>query len=237
MWYVVVFSSLAALTSLVGGVILTLPKNYKKIAKYAAAFAAGALLAAVGLDLLPHIGHDNGHLPYFLMVGGVLIFFFLELILNHAGKKKHVAALVVISDTVHNVVDGIVIAAGFLVSVPSGIAVTLAVMAHEIPQEIGDFGLMMHHGMSRKRTIIINIASALATIMAAIVFFAIGSQGELETTYMMGLASGFFLYLALHAMQEIYHSGNKKTIWIKAGFLLLGLVMVGLAIELLKYGH
>lgn len=234
----ILFSTAAALLPLIGGIILTLQKNSKAIAGYAATFAAGALLATVAFDLLPHMSHgshENGHLPFAFMLVGILLFFVMELVLNHLGKRKHMAMLIVVSDTIHNIIDGAVIAAGFLVSVPSGIVVALTVIAHELPQEVGDAGLLLHHGVSRKRTIILNIVSALFTVAAAALFFAAGSQNEISTDWLLGLASGFFLYIAFHVLLEIHHADSRKEIWKKAGFLFGGLVIVWLVIELL--GH
>jgi zinc and cadmium transporter len=238
MLYVIIFSTAAALLSLVGGIVLTLQKNSKAIAGYAAAFAAGALLSTVAFDLLPHMSHDahdEGHLPFLFILVGILLFFVIELITNHLGKGKHMAVMVIISDTIHNIIDGAVIAAGFLISVPSGIVVTLTVAAHELPQEVGDAGLLLHHGVSRKRTILLNVVSALFTVAAAALFFAFGGQSEMSTAWLLGLASGFFLYIAFHVLLEIHHADDRKTIWRKAGCLFAGLVIVWLLIELL--GH
>ena len=238
MFYVIVFSAVAALLPLVGGIILMLQKNSKMIAGYAAAFAAGALLSTVAFDLLPHLSHDShgeDHLPFLFILVGILLFFVIELVTNHLGKGKHMAAMIIISDTIHNIIDGAVIAAGFLISVPSGIVVTLTVVAHELPQEVGDAGLLLHHGVSRKRTITLNVISALFTVVAAALFFAFGEQNEISTAWLLGLASGFFLYIAFHVLLEIHHADDRKTIWRKAGFLFAGLIIVWLLVELL--GH
>ncbi|MDR0979661.1 MAG: ZIP family metal transporter [Candidatus Nomurabacteria bacterium] len=236
MIYVVVFSAAAALLSLVGGVILMMRKDCKRLAGYAAAFAAGALLATVAFDLLPHLAHeahDEGDWPFAFVLVGILLFFVIELVLNHLGKGKHLAAMVVIGDTVHNIIDGAVIAAGFLVSVPSGIIVVLTVIAHELPQEVGDAGLLLHSGVGRKKTILLNVVSALFTVAAAAVAFAFGSDGELSASWLLGLASGFFLYIAFHVLLEIHHADSRKTIWQKTGWLFAGLVIVALTIMLL----
>ena len=237
----IIFAAAAAVLSLVGGVVLTMQKDYKKLAGWAAAFAAGALLATVALDLLPHIahgsehGHDEGHMPFVFLLVGILLFFMVELILNHTIKKKSIVPLVVIGDILHNIIDGAVIAAGFLISVPSGIIVTLTVVAHELPHEVGDFGLMLHNGVNRKKTIFINAVNALFVVAAAALFFGLGDQNRISTSWLLGLAAGFFLYVAFHVILEIHHSEDKKTIWKKTGYLFAGLFIVGLIIELI--GH
>ena len=232
---VILCAVIAGVLSLVGGIILVAQKNAEKLAGYAAAFAAGALLATVAFDLLPHIGHEEGHEPFLLVLAGILVFFLLELILNHTSKEKRMAPLIVISDFIHNIIDGAVIAAGFLISVPTGVLMTLTVVAHEVPHEVGDFGLLLHHGVSRKRTLLFNALSAACMVVAAGLFFAFGEQNAISTSWLLGLASGFFLYVAFHVLLDIHHAGSRKAIWAKTGFMFGGLIIVGLIIEIL--GH
>ena len=155
LWQVFVFSLIGGVISLIGGLLLLSSKqNAHKLALYATPFAAGALLAAAFIDLLPEAAHMGSFdVALYATLGGILLFFMLERFLrwfHHHHEHEHDAStkqtdpkvpLIVIGDTVHNFIDGIAIAAGFLVDPTTGLIVTLAVAAHEIPQEIGDFGL------------------------------------------------------------------------------------------------
>jgi len=155
--YVIFFSLIGGLFSLVGGVILLANKGVaQKIGYYATPFAAGALLGAAFFDLLPEgLEMNDGNSIFYWVVVGIIIFFLLEHYLHwfhhhhdhtDSKNKKATAPLIIIGDTMHNFIDGIVIGAAFLVNIPAGIATTLAVAAHEIPQEIGDFGVLLKRG-------------------------------------------------------------------------------------------
>jgi len=150
------------LFSLIGGVILLAHKKSATLAEYATAFAAGALLTSALIDMLPEALADSSdiHLVSLFVLAGILVFFLLELFLGwfhrHGSRDRSssdpVVPLIVLGDTIHNFIDGVAIAAGFLVSPASGIIITLAVAAHEIPQEVGDFGLLLHKGVAKKKS-------------------------------------------------------------------------------------
>ena len=139
------------------------------------------------------------------------------------------ASLIIIGDTVHNFIDGIAIAAGFLVSPSTGMVVTLAVAAHEIPQEIGDFGLLLRKGMSRQKVILANVLSALATTIAAIVFFQLGQSYEVSLEIVLGLVAGFFIYIAVSDIIPSIHQREEKVLagW-QSAMLLIGAITVSL---------
>ena len=149
-----------------------------KISHFLASFAAGTLSGTAFFDLLPEAAHEAEHhgTDIFLWtLIGILIFFFIERFIHwfhhhedfhsHNDEKKSTLPLIIIGDTVHNFIDGVVIAATFMISIPLGIATTFAVAAHEIPQEIGDFGLMLHKGLSKKRIIWVNILVLLPHLL------------------------------------------------------------------------
>ena len=201
-------------------------------------FAAGALLAAAFIDLLPesaHTGSVETALTYTLV--GILGFFFLERFLHwfhhhHEHEDKSVdptASLIIIGDTMHNSIDGIAIAAGFLVSTETGIVVTLAVAAHEIPQEIGDFGLLLKKGLSRSKVLLVNAVSALATTVAAVIFFKLGQSVDVPLDIILGLVAGFFIYIAASdIIPSIHQSEAKKLAGWQSALLLVGAITVGL---------
>lgn len=246
MLLVIIFSLIGGLFSLIGGVFLLRKKNTaKKLAKYATPFAAGALLAAVFLDLLPEgIAESTATTVLTSALIGLLLFFYLERFLRwfhhhheHEGAdvaKQSSKSLIIVGDTLHNALDGVAIASAFLVSVPAGIITTIAVAAHEIPQEIGDFGLLLSKGMSRKNVLIVNIFSALATTVFAIVTYALGSTDALPIGAMLGLSAGFLLYIASSDIIPSIHDqvADDKIFDVRPFLLLLGVITVFVAIKI-----
>ncbi len=242
--YVLVFSLLGGVVSLLGGIFLIRKQSTAQaMAKYATPFAAGALLAAVFLDLL-HEGIQITE-PYNVLLAaliGVVIFFFAERFLHwfhhhhvHADSKTDPSSsLVIVGDTMHNILDGVAIAASFLISVPTGIVTTIAVAAHEIPQEIGDFGLLLNKGLSRKKVLVVNILSALATTVAAVLTYLLGNSEILPLGVLLGLSAGFLLYIAMSdIIPDIHESTPKKKLldW-QPLMLLFGVVFVAITINL-----
>lgn len=239
--YVITFSLLGGLISLIGGVLLLLKKvSGDTLMTYATPFAAGALLAAVFLDLLPEamVETDTRRVLFAALVG-LLVFFMAERFLHwfhhhhqheHSDPSKN---LIIIGDIVHNALDGIAIAAAFLISVPTGIVTTVAIAAHEIPQEIGDFGLLLAKGMARGKVLLVNVLSALATVATAVTTYALGSQESLPVGILMGVSAGFLLYVATSdIIPEIHErSVGDKLLGVQPVLLILGVIIVGLSIS------
>lgn len=246
MFLVIVFSLIGGLFSLIGGIwLLRSKKSAKTLAKYATPFAAGALLAAVFLDLLPEgIAQSTSTTVLTAALIGLLLFFYFERFLrwfHHHHEHEGVDAanessksLIILGDTLHNALDGVVIASAFLVSVPVGIVTTIAVAAHEIPQEIGDFGLLLSKGMSRRNVLLANIASALATTVFAIITYALGSADKLPVGALLGLSAGFLLYIAASDIIPSIHEEvkNDKIFDIRPILLLVGVIVVGVFIQI-----
>mgnify|MGYP001615646594 FL=1 len=196
-----------SLISFVG--VLALAINAKKLNKiilYLVSFAAGALLGDVFIHLIPELIETNSFTlqTSFLALGGIVIFFTLEKIIHwrhcHMPQtKKHIHPFAVnnlIGDGVHNFLDGLIIGASYLVNIPLGIATTVAVIFHEIPQEVGDFGVLLHGGFSKKKALLFNFFSALAAIVGGI--FAVIATGMTPkiAEYVIPLAIGGFIYIA-----------------------------------------
>lgn len=241
--YIIVFSLLGGVVSLIGGLILLSNKQAaKNLARYATPFAGGALLAAVFLDLLPE-GIDVGDSKQVLLAAliGIVTFFLAEGFLHwfhhhheHEDKKDPKVWLIVAGDTLHNALDGVAIAASFLVSIPTGVVTTIAVAAHEIPQEIGDFGLLLGKGMRRKEVLLVNVLSALATTLAAVVTYVVGSERGLPLGVLLGLSAGFLLYIATSdVIPTIHQKAARKNLFdIQAVLLIAGVLVVGFATSL-----
>lgn len=250
--YIIIFSLIGGLFSLVGGVLLLSNKKIAiGLAKYATPFAGGALLAAVFLDLLKE-GVHNGAAETVLLaaLSGIVIFFLAEGFLQwfhhhheHDDKSDPRKWLIIVGDTLHNALDGVAIAASFLISVPTGIVTTVAVAAHEIPQEVGDFGLLLRKGMRRRNVLIVNMVSALSTLVAAVVTFWLGDQEILPIGAMLGLSAGFLLYIAMSDIIPTIHATKFKprVFDVQAALLLLGIITVGvitsLAHQYIDVGH
>lgn len=224
---------------MIGGVwLLRSKKSARQLAKYATPFAGGALLAAVFLDLLKE-GVEIGDAETVLLAAliGMVVFFLAEGFLtwfhhhhSHDDKKDPATWLIIVGDTVHNALDGVAIAAAFLVSVPTGIVTTIAVAAHEIPQEIGDFGLLLSKGMRRRNVLLVNLMSALATVFFAVLTYLIGSEDGLPVGALLGLSAGFLLYIAASdVIPSIHENHTKKRMFdVQALLLLAGVLSVGI---------
>jgi zinc and cadmium transporter len=240
---VIFFSLLGGLFSLIGGALLLLKKDSaKKIAYYATPFAAGSLLAAVFLDLLPEgVEQEQASTVLAATMVGILLFFIAERFLHwfhhhhdDEDKKDPTTSLIIIGDTLHNALDGVAIASAFLINVPTGIVTTIAVALHEIPQEIGDFGLLLSKGMKRGRVLWFNVFSALATTVAAVLTFALGESEKLPVGLLLGLSAGFLLYIALSDILPSLHAkaDNSQLLHTQTVLLLLGVMVVGIGIVL-----
>ncbi len=199
-----------SLISVVGAVVLFGGGRAKKILPLLVALAAGALIGDTFLHLLPHAVADAGgsFSPAITwgVLGGLVGFFFIESVLHwhHHGEDVHehgeggvhpIGYMNLIGDMFHNLIDGMLIAATWLHTPELGIATTIAVALHEIPQEFGDFGVLLHAGFSPKRAIAFNLLSGLAAVVGALIVIATQGKLGLEVA-LVPVAAGGFLYIA-----------------------------------------
>jgi zinc and cadmium transporter len=304
--------------SLAGGLLLALNQRIRTFSGYATAFAAGALLAAAFVDLLPEAIEQSEATPIliFTMVG-LILFFLLEAGINwfhshahededehshaHGGQEHEarfhsgqssigsgeyshhnhlgsvgteeaglaavgvaddtavetaaeaaagvaveaavetaveaaartepIVAMVILGGTLHHIIDGVAIAAGFLISPSSGMVVTLAIAAHEIPHRLGDFGILLHYGLGRTKTIVINVLSALAATASAVAFYLLGNVAERTLAPLLGIVAGFFIYIAAtDIIPTIHKEPSRAMVFKKSLWLILGVVVVSVAI-------
>ena len=239
---VLFWSVIGSVFSLLGGFALLQAKSVRtKVIELALPFGAGALLAAAFLDLLPEaIEAEPASTVLLATLGGFLLFFVLERLLGwfhhhhhdnaHGARDKTHTSLVIIGDTLHNALDGIAIGAAFLVSAPTGIVTALAVATHEIPQEIGDFGILLAKGMKPRHVLIVNFLSALATVVTALLVYIVGSDGFLPVPLLLGLTAGMFIYIAASDIIPDIHEKPHEQAVRQSFMLLLGIAVVGLAI-------
>jgi len=205
--YAFVSVLLVSLVSLIGVTTLSLQTNkLKRVVLYLVSFAAGALLGDVFLHLLPELIEEAGFSLglAFTALGGIGVSFVIEKFVHwrhchipHSKEHPHPFAVMnLVGDGVHNFIDGIVVGASYLASVPVGIATTIAVFLHEIPQEIGDFGVLLHGGFSKGRALFLNFLLALTALLGVIVVFVLGSRVEGILPFAIAFAGGAFLYIA-----------------------------------------
>lgn len=232
--------------SLSGGfVLLKNAKLAKLLSQISAPFAAGALLAAVFFDVLPEaleLGKIDNVFIWLLL--GIVGFFILERRLNwfhhhhehDADKnvKKRIPAMLVVGDTVHNAIDGIAIGVAYLADPMLGVVTAIAVALHEIPQEIGDFGLLLKSGWAKSKVLKVNLLSAMACVVTALATYFIGNSVEQIIAPALGLVSGMLLYISLSdVLPTVHDSKNHKKWFDKATLLFLsGIIIVWGAITI-----
>ncbi len=202
--YIFLATFIVSLFSFVGVVSLALKdKILNKILLVLIGLSAGALMGGSLLHLLPEAIKKNDGLDiYLLVLVGFILFFLIEKVLHwrhcHKGQCDvhtfHYMNLV--GDSIHNFIDGLIMAASFVVSLPLGITTTIAIATHEIPQEIGDFGVLLYGGFSKKRAILLNFVVSLTAVLGGIVGFFLSSLVENIVLYILPFAAGGFIYIA-----------------------------------------
>lgn len=261
------------LAALFGGIASALVAAFALYAKLSSierwvAFAVGAMLAVVFLDILPHALAD-GAAPSSLMawvLGGVLFFFFLEKLViwrhshgdltpqgHDAGGHDHghghahghhghdggrSGLMVLIGDSLHNATDGVVIAAAFLADFRLGVVTSLAIIAHEIPQEVSDFFVLLHSGYSRRKAFLYNLLSSLAMVVGGVVAYFALERAEAYVTPVLAFAAASMLYVAvadlIPALHRRFSLGDTVQQMLMIG---LGIGTVTLTHSLLHAGH
>jgi len=193
-------------------------------------FASGSLIGAAFLHLLPEALEEASHSVLQLVVMGIVFFFIMEKFLYwrhcHDGKcPVHIFAyLNLIGDGIHNFVDGITIAASFLISYSLGFTTTLAVVFHEIPQELGDFGVLLYGGFGKKKALTYNFISALTAVVGALVTYFLASYIQGLAQFLVPFAAGGFIYIAAtDLMPELHKRTQAKESLIQLLTLLTGI--------------
>lgn len=193
--------------SLAGGVTLVLrPATLNKGLLVLISFAAGALLGDAFLHLIPEIAQSEQGFDAaasYALLGGVVAFFILEKVLHwhhsHVPSEEvlHPVAITnLIGDGLHNFIDGAIVAGGFLVSPKLGVATAIAVALHEIPQELGDFGILVHAGLKPRRALALNLLTAVSSIAGAILTLAVSAAVEGIERILASVTVGAFVYIA-----------------------------------------
>ncbi len=242
--YSIISVFIVSLVSFSGILTLSIKKEkLKNFLIYFVSFSAGALLGDVFIHLLPEVIEEYSNyvsLIFIYVLAGILASFLLEKIIcwRHCHlpiTKNHIhqfAWMNLWGDFFHNFIDGLTIAAAFLLNIPAGIATVLAVIFHEIPQEIGDFGVLLHGGFKVKKALLLNFLTALTALLGGIVGLLLNNKIENLTLFLIPFAAGNFIYIASSDLIPELHKETK----IKKGLIqiitfLLGIcVMYGLLI-------
>ena len=245
----------AALLSLSVAVFLAVNEKFSnKLIKYGTPFAAGVLLMAAFWDLLPEGIAEAGTDVVYATLGGIILFFLIEKgfqSFHHhheedADKPKDTTQgwLFLVGDVFHNLVDGISLGGAFLIGGrDTGLIATLALVAHDIPLEVGEFGNQLRVGFTKRQTIIRNIISGISTVIFAVLTYQLGDQllNVVPIGYLYGGIAGFFIYIALSDIIPTIHQSEKSRYGLQTGFLIFGLIFGGtvaaVAHDYIDVGH
>lgn len=209
-------------------------KKLQKVTTLLVGFASGSLLGSAFLHLIPEAlsaGNDP-MMPLFYVLLGLVFFFIMEKFLywRHCHVKScptHAFVyLNLIGDGIHNFLDGMIIAATFLISIDLGFTTTLAVIFHEIPQEIGDFGVLIYGGLSRKKALMFNFISAITAITGALLVYVLADFRSVEA-FLVPLAAGGFIYIAAtDLLPELHKRSNPDDSIVQFIVFLVGLLLM-----------
>jgi zinc and cadmium transporter len=255
---IVLFSALGGIASAALAVVfLWVPeRRAAQLLPHFVSFATGALLGAALLALLPEAieraGVAGAHALGLTLIGGLGVFFVIEKLVlwwhlraeegaphthgdhghghAHANRERAAGVLVLIGDSVHNALDGVVIAAAFLTSQPLGLVTTLAVAAHEIPHRVGDFAILVQAGLSRRRALELNLATGLASVIGAVAAWWGLGRALWVLPYALAFAAAGFLYIAVAGLiPGLHRSADPRASSIQVILIGLGIAVIALA--------
>lgn len=227
---------IVSLLSLLGAVLLLFGRvHIEKLMSPLIALSSGVLLGSTFFDLIPESTEHLPNMAFILILSGIITFFSLEKLLNwhhhidgdHPGEAKVAGYLSLIGDSIHNFIDGVVIGGAFLISIPLGISVTIAVIAHEIPHELADFTILLHSGFSNSKALVYNFLSATTAIAGTLIVLGIDTVAHSIIPYLIPFAAGNFLYIAMSDLiPELHHKNSKLESIIQVILLVLGAAII-----------
>jgi len=211
-------------------------EKMKRLAHFTVSFAVGALLSVSLFELIPEALATSGKtfesLAIFIF-SGIFLFFILEKFFiwyHHHGEDTEVHSythLILWGDFLHNAIDGVIIGLAFLTDVRLGFLTTAAIIFHEIPQEISDFGVLIHGGLDKKKALLYNFLISLSTIFGVLLTFALGDLLRPFLPYALLVAAGNFMYIAVaDLMPELHESSSMRHGISQIVFIILGAIIV-----------
>lgn len=240
---IIILTLIASVVALVGGVIFLLVKKWSLVlARYSVPFAAGVMVAVAMLGLLPEAVHLIDEQTFNIGLITFMMAFLFETwfcqLHHHDHNDEHSrqasVPLIIMGDTIHNLIDGVAITASYLVNPGLGLITAISTFLHEVPHEIGDFGILLKMGWRRKKILLVNLISALSTVVGAVgVYFWPGS--ERLTGVLLAVAAGMFLYLGASDFLPQATQDLKKG---RAAIVLLaGVLIMVLTFSLVPHAH
>lgn len=243
--YPIISVVIVSLVSLIGVASLALSKKgLSRMLLVLVSLSAGTLFGDAFIHLLPEAVEEHGFTLALslLVLSGILVFFILEKVVHwqhechpehpliHEEKPHHLGFMNLVGDGLHNFADGLIIAASYFVNIPVGIATTIAVVMHEVPQELADFGVLLYAGFSTKKALFFNFLSAALAIVGAVAGIILGSKVEGFVSLILPFAAGGFIYIAgSNLIPELHKECNwKNSFWHILAFLLGIGIMVAL---------
>lgn len=221
--YIFVSVIIVSLISVIAAIpLLIKKKTSQKLLVVLMSVSVGTLLGGVFIHFLPEmVDHGYSLTSALYIIAGFLIFFIIEKGIHWHHNKKcehtsghshayHLAPLNLIGDGIHNFLDGLVIAGSYLVSIPLGIAATLSIIFHEVPQEIADFGVLLYSGLSKGKAVLFNLFSALTAVLGAGAGLLLSSNVDFEP-FIIPFAAGSFIYIAASNLVPELHRQCKWT--------------------------
>lgn len=224
---------------LLGAVLLLFTASVRtKLVPWLVSYAVGTLLGVALLDVLPEaLQRLNSRTVFSALLAGILVFFVLEKMVlwhhchdDHCKAHEAAAPLILIGHGVHNLIDGAVIAAATYVSIPLGITAALAVAAHEIPQQVGDFAILLHAGYSRTKALWLNALSGTSAVAGVLLATLTRDQLPHLIPYFLPMAAASFLYIAMSDLIPSLHSSPvdggaiRQVVLVSAGILTITLL-------------
>jgi len=217
LFWIILMTGIVGLISLVGVFSLWIKdKLLKEIIFLLVAFSAGALISGAFFHLLAEsLERLSTLISFSIFMGGFILFFIIEKYLHwhHCHEKNckchPVSQLILIGDGVHNFIDGLIIASSFYININFGIITTFLIILHEIPQELGNFGVLVYSGFSKTKALFWNFLSQLTAIIGGIVGFFLANSVENITPFMLSFAAGGFLYISASDLIPELHKEKK----------------------------
>lgn len=247
LWIILFCIMGGVLSVMVAGIFLLLSEDLRRrVMPPLISFATGALLGAAFLAILPHAFSEGAdvHSVSAVVLAGIMGFFLLEKLVlwrhYHAGsvvgdevhvervRDKVPGLMVLIGDGLHNLMDGVLIAAAFLTDIHLGVVTAVAVTAHEIPQEVGDFVLLLHSGFTRRKALLFNVLSSLTTVIGGVAAYSSLADTQRAVPYVLAVAAASFIYIAIADLIPTLHRHTQPRVTLQQLIMItLGIFLIG----------